>query len=288
MASSPAFARVAVLGTGLVGGSFALAVRPRLPGAAVVGWDRPEVLEKARRRDAITEAAEDLAAAVRGADLVYLALPVGPAMELLPAVARHAGPHALVTDACSSKAALCRAAEHHFQGGARFLGGHPMAGRERSGIEHADADLFRGAKYVLVAGQDDAEARVASFAALLRDIGAEPVWLDAETHDWAAAIASHLPQLLAVALAAVVRDETDETGLPLTLAGRGLRDMVRLAGSPYEIWRDVCLTNTDNIARALDRLAQAVDHLRTRLASRELRDEFAAANDLYNRLRDVK
>jgi prephenate dehydrogenase len=114
------------------------------------------------------------------------------------------------------------------------------------------------------------------------------VWLDAETHDWAAAIASHLPQLLSVALAGVVRDETDETGLPLALAGQGLRDMVRLAGSPYEVWRDVCLTNTDNIARALDRLAQAVDHVRTRLASRELQDEFAAANELYKMLRAFK
>jgi len=288
MAAPPALGRVAILGTGLVGGSFALAARRRLPGAAVVGWDRPEVLERARQRGAISEAAEDLAAAVRAADLVYLALPVGAAIELLPAVSRHAAREALVTDACSTKVALCRAAESHFRGAARFLGGHPMAGKEQSGVEHADADLFRGAKYALIAGQDDPDPRLASFAGLLRDLGAEPVWLDAETHDWAAAIASHLPQLLSVALAGLVRDETDETGLPLTLAGSGLRDMVRLAGSSYEVWRDVCLTNTDNIARALDRLMQAVDHLRTRLTTRELQDEFAAANELYKMLQDFK
>jgi len=288
MAAPPAVARVAVLGTGLIGGSFALAVRSRLPGAAVIGWDHPEVLKRARQREAISDAVEDPAAAVRGADLVYLALPIGPAMELLPAIARHAEPQALVTDACSTKAAICRSAENHFRGAARFLGGHPMAGKEQSGIEHADAGLFRGAKYVLVGSRDDPDPRIASFAALLRDIGAEPVWLAAETHDWAAAIASHLPQLLSVALAGVVRDETDETGLPLTLAGQGLRDMVRLAGSPYHVWRDVCLTNTDNIARALDRLAQAVDHVRMRLASRELQDEFAAANELYKMLQAFK
>jgi prephenate dehydrogenase len=118
--------------------------------------------------------------------------------------------------------------------------------------------------------------------------GAVPIWLDAETHDWAVAIVSHLPQLVSVALAGVVREETDETGLPVALAGRGLRDLLRLAGSPYPMWRDIALTNTDNMARALDRLAQAIEHLRTRLRSRELEDEFAAANELYKMLRDLQ
>ena len=97
-------------------------------------------------------------------------------------------------------------------------------------------------------------------------MGARPIWTDPETHDWAVGIVSHLPQLVSVALARVVQDETDETGLPLSLSGPGLQDMLRLAGSPYEIWRDILLTNTDNASRALDRLAQAVDYLRTNLA----------------------
>jgi len=117
------------------------------------------------------------------------------------------------------------------------------------------------------------------------NLGARPIWSDPETHDWAVGIVSHLPQLLSVALARVVQDETDETGLPLTLSGPGLQDMLRLAGSPYEIWRDILLTNTDNVSRALDRLAQAVDYLRTHLASRDLQQEFAAANELYRQLR---
>ena len=88
-----------------------------------------------------------------------------------------------------------------------------------------------------------------------------------------------------MALAGVVQDETDETGFPIALAGPGLHDMLRLAGSPYEVWRDIVLTNTENVSRALDRLAQAVDHLRTHLASKDLRQEFQAANDLYKLLR---
>jgi len=120
---------------------------------------------------------------------------------------------------------------------------------------------------------------------LLKKIGARPLWLGARQHDYAVGLASHLPQLVAVALARVVQDETDETGLPLSLAGTGLQDTLRLAGSPYGVWRDILLTNTDNISRALDRLAQAVDYLRTHLASKDIEQEFAGANELYASLR---
>lgn len=280
--------RVAILGTGLIGGSMALALCRHSSGSHLVGWDLPDVLEKALERGAVDEVQTDLAAALRGTDLVYLALPIGRTLDLLPEIARLAEPQALVTDACSTKVAVCQAAAQHFRGGARFLGGHPMAGKETGGIENADADLFRGAKYALVAESEDADERVKNFAAWVRAIEAEPVWLDAETHDWAVAIVSQLPQLVAVALASLVHDETDETGLPLLLAGPGVRDMLRLAGSPYELWRDIALTNRENLARSLDRLAQAVEHLRGILASRELKDEFETANHIYQILRNVK
>lgn len=299
------FRRVAVLGTGLVGGSFGLAVRKYVKDACVVGWDKEDVLRQAEALGAIHKSAADLSHVLAGADLVYLALPIGLTLELLPEISRRGEPHALVTDACSTKRKICGIAGECFRNGARFLGGHPMAGREASGIAHADAELFRGAKYALIreagnfgnantAGANPGPApgthdpRVASFVALLESLGAQPVWLDAETHDWAAAIVSHLPQMISVALAAVAREETDETGLPLLLAGSGLRDLLRLAGSPYQIWRDIALTNTDNIAYALDRMALAVEHLRMRLTSRELEDEFAAANELYKMLRELK
>jgi len=118
-------------------------------------------------------------------------------------------------------------------------------------------------------------------------MGAKPTWTDADTHDWAVGIVSHLPQLAAIALANVVLDETDETGLPLSLAGSGLRDALRLAGSPYDVWRDVCLTNRDNLVRSLDRLVQALEHLRATLASRDLEPQFGVANQVYKSLREV-
>jgi prephenate dehydrogenase len=294
MAGAAPFRRIAVLGMGLIGGSFALAVRKHFPETHVAGFDRPEVLERAVTLGLVREPCAAIAEAARGADLVYIALPIGAAIEALPAIAT-AAEVALVTDSCSTKSIICRDAFRYFKkaDGARFLGGHPMAGNEWSGLEHATAELFRGSRYALIGdepagGAGTSDSRVESFVALLRAIGAEPIWFDAETHDWAAGIISHLPQLAAVALARVVQDESDETGLPVSLAGRGLRDTLRLAGSPYGMWRDICLTNTDNLSHALDRLAQAIDFLRTHLASRELEAEFRAANELYKSLNEMK
>lgn len=285
------FRRVAILGTGLIGGSFALALRKHFPDIVTVGYDRPGGLEQARARNAVHETSADLATAVRGADLVYVALPIVATIEVLPAIAAAAEPGALVTDAGSTKAAICKIANEHFDNrshrGVQFLGGHPMAGKEHSGVEYADADLFRGAPYILIGTEENASERAKNFLELLRAIGAAPSWCDADTHDWAVGIVSHLPQLVAVALARVVQDETDETGLPLSLAGHGLQDTLRLAGSPYSVWRDILLTNKDNVSRALDRLAQAVDHLRNRLSSKELEQEFQSANELYKHLRKL-
>jgi prephenate dehydrogenase len=282
------FQRIAILGTGLIGGSFGLAVRRALPRARVVGWDRPEVLQAAASRSAIELGVGELAQAVKGADLVYIALPIGVTLDLLPQIARYAALEALVTDACSVKAPIERVAREHFRGAARFLGGHPLAGKERGGIEHADADLLRGARYALIGASNNSDPRAQRFTALLAALGAEPVWMDAETHDRAVALISHLPQLAAVALAGVLRDAPDESGVLLTLAGPGARDSLRLAGSPYALWRDVCFANRENIAAALDRLALALEQVRTHLASRELEHDFDAANEVYKILRQMK
>ncbi|HKV26651.1 MAG TPA: prephenate dehydrogenase [Candidatus Acidoferrales bacterium] len=284
MNNSAPFSRVAIIGTGLIGASFGLAFKNAYPNVSIVAYDRPEILRRIRKLDFGWSVVEDVAAAVRDAQLVYVALPIGAAMDLLPAIAAACDAQALVTDAGSTKAAIGRVAESEFRAGARFLGGHPIAGKELSGIDNADFALFRGARYVVVGNERESDERVLRFVELVRAIGAEPVWCDADTHDWAMAIVSQMPQLIVVALARVIADETDETGLPVSLAGRGLQDFFRIAGSPYHVWRDICLTNTDNIARSLDRATQAIDFLRTRLTSRELEQEFRAANEVYKSL----
>ena len=281
--------RIAIVGAGLMGTSFAMAAGKALPDALITGYDRPEVAEKLRARGRSWEITDDLGRAVREADLVYVALPVSAIIQTLPEIAAYCKADALVTDAGSTKAQICDAAKRSFRSSeraAQFLGGHPLAGKELSGAGHADAGIFHGAKYALIgdAAEESRDLRVARFVELLRRMGAEPLWIDADTHDWALAVVSHMPQLVSIALARVIADETDETGLPASLAGNGLRDMLRIAGSSYEMWRDICLTNADNLARSLDRTAQAVDFLRTHLKSWELADEFRVANNICRSL----
>jgi len=283
--------RATILGTGLIGGSFALALRKYTPDMHIVGWDHAEVVLEARKGGAIDKAYfESLEPALHGADLIYIALPIGVTLDLLPEIARHAPSHALVTDASSTKLRIANAAAELFpqQNGPFFVGGHPMAGRELAGFAHADADLFRNASYALISESEEVrDPRVSAFVKIIEKIGARPLWLGAQQHDYAVGLASHLPQLAVVALASFLYDRLDENGLPITLAGPGLRDSLRLAGSPYSTWRDIVLTNKEVLTSALDLLARRLDDLRERLGSRELEADFDAANELYKLLRSL-
>jgi prephenate dehydrogenase len=305
MTASHLISRVTILGTGLIGGSFALALRKHSQGLRIAGWDRPDIAQQARARRVVDESfSGDLAPALRNADLIYVTLPIAATLDLLPEIARHASLHALVTDACSTKLRITQAAAELFPGdsGPLFLAGHPMAGRELSGLAHADGELFRDTTYALIgepaASSDlsrlprasrgsDRDPRVAAFLKLLEKIGAQPLWLGAKQHDYAVGLVSHLPQLAAVALASFLYDHLDENGLPITLAGPGLRDSLRLAGSPYSTWRDIVLTNKEVLSAALDLFSRRLDDLRERLASRELEADFDAANELYKLLRSL-
>jgi len=295
--------RATILGTGLIGGSFALALRKYTTDLHIGGWDRPDIVREAHARGALHECFSGvLAPALTRADLIFIALPIGVTIDLLPEIARLAPAHALVTDACSTKLRITQSAAEHFTAStALFLGGHPMAGREFGGIAHADADLFRNAPYALIGEkargdssqgereqvQADRDPRVAAFLKLLEKIGARPLWLGAQQHDYAVGLASHLPQLAAVALGSFLYDHLDENGLPITVAGPGLRDSLRLAGSPYSMWRDIVLTNREALSAALDLFARRLDDLRERLNSRELEMDFDSANELYKLLRTL-
>jgi prephenate dehydrogenase len=309
--------RISVLGTGLIGGSFALALRKYATDLHITGWDRPDVARTAQETKAFDEMLTgDLMPALRDSDLIYIALPIGATIDLLPELTRSAPRKALITDACSTKLRISQGAQELFAGkdAPLFLPGHPMAGREHAGIAHADADLFQNAPYALIAdlpgeGRESKgsaseieihlnaqpergdvlrkDARVDAFLKLLKKIGARPLWLGARQHDYAVGLASHLPQLVAVALASFLYDRLDENGLPITVAGPGLRDTLRLAGSPYSTWRDIVLTNREVLSASLDLLARRIDDLRERLATRELEADFDAANELYKLLRSL-
>lgn len=288
--------RVTVVGCGLVGASFALALKAAGACGVVAGWDAdPAALGEALRLGAVDEvdgAFEQ--SGISQADLVYVATPVGQIVEFLRAGAPSVKPGAVVTDAGSTKAEVCRAART--QRAWRFVGGHPVAGSHLRGPAHARADLFEGAPYVLTPPEDGSDpSALAALGETLTLLGARVRVMRAAEHDRALARLSHLPQLVSCALAAAAAEGLGGAE-PDALAGPGYRDMTRLAASPWGIWRDILATNPAEVADALDalipRLVSARDGLREH--SRQLREDpegaqrgdgLAAARSLFGRAR---
>jgi prephenate dehydrogenase len=288
--SKTIFRRVAIVGLGLLGGSWGLALKRAGFAGRIVGYARrAETRQKALGEGAVDEGFAELAEAVHGADLVILATPVAVILDHLPRLEPHVSPRALITDVGSTKRRICERAAELYTRGPLFLGGHPMAGKERSGLENADACLFEDARYVLTPIKPEhlEDGRVQSFRALVAAIGARPLTLDPATHDLAVAYLSHLPQLLSSGLASLIEEKRTADGLSLELAATGFRSMTRLAESPYSIWRDICLTNIENLQAALDALIQKLEAMKLHLSDRELEREFQQAARLRGKLREV-
>jgi prephenate dehydrogenase len=257
----PIFARIGIVGLGLIGGSIALAARQLWPKALVIGVDNKNVLETAMRMHAVDVAADDLIVLAE-ADLVVLAAPVRQNLAILAQLNEHVRQPAVVTDTGSTKREIVTAAAalpERFT----FAGGHPLGGAAVGGLEHARPDLFRNRPWILTPDASvpaDALARVREFVTAL---GSTPHVMTAEEHDRVLAFLSHLPQLTASALMRVVGDAVGGDGL--ALAGRGLVDTTRLASSPADIWRDIASTNADQIGPALDTLIAVLQALRADL-----------------------
>ena len=278
---------VAIVGVGLIGGSFALALRKAGFTGRVVGVSSPRTIEEALRSGVIDEALP-LAEAAARSDLIYLSQPVSGILETLGKLDGALRPGALVTDAGSTKAEIVKRASENLRR-AQFLGGHPMAGKETRGVAAAAPDLFQGRTYVLTpvetAELDSPPAR--ELLEWIRKIGARPLCISPEQHDRVVAFASHLPQLASTALAAALGRRS---GLPELeqVAGPGLLDTTRLAMSPYDVWADILATNSAHIEEALAAYVEKLNEIRASLASENLRDEFEAASDFARKLRDAR
>lgn len=275
---------VAIIGTGLIGASFGLALKKAGFRGRIVGVSSRAAVAEGLASGAIDEAAP-LGQAVAGADLVYLSQTIGRILETLPRIAPLVREGALVTDAGSTKSRIVEVARRSLDRG-QFLGGHPMAGKERRGAAEADADLFAGRAYVLTPGSaaqlETPAAR--EFLSWVRKIGAAPLVLSPEEHDRVVALTSHLPQLLSTALAAMLARRLDRPE-HLRAAGPGLADMTRLAGSSYELWGDILSTNAAAIDSALEACIAELESLRAGLASEDARREFETANEFWERIR---
>jgi prephenate dehydrogenase len=271
----PIFQRVGIVGLGLIGGSIALATRQIWPDGLVIGVDRKDVLEKAMVLHAIDVAADD-PVVLAEADLVILAAPIQQNLEVLRQLPENVANAAVITDTGSTKRAIVEAAAalpERFT----FIGGHPLGGAARSGIEHARPDMFTGRPWLFTpTKQHDAQAleKLKSFAV---GLGSVPRTLSPEDHDRLLAFISHLPQLTVSALMHVVGQAAGKDGLGLS--GRGLQDTTRLASSPADIWKEVCATNADEVGASLDALIAVLQQFRADLETGTSIDEvFESAN----------
>ena len=281
-----AIRQITIIGTGLVGGSFGLALKKRRFRGRIVGCDREPVLKRARKLGVIDEGESNPLRAVRGSQVIVLATPVGAIIELIERLGPTLSPQTLLTDVGSTKAEILSHAKKIFGNNTqnRFLAGHPMAGKEQSGVEFADPDLFEGAAWLVTPspGQNVHDGLSGEFLKWVKRIGARISTIDAEEHDLLCAWISHLPQLISTALAELLVDEYGNKPM-LEVGGRALHEMTRISGSPYSMWRDIALTNKKNIQQTLMKLEQRLAHLRENLDTRELAIEFERAH----RLRDI-
>ena len=277
-----AIQQITIVGAGLIGGSFALALKQCGFAGRIIGCDRELVLARAKTTGAIDEAVADPVQAVQGSQVVLLATPVGAILDLIERIGPTLPEDALLTDVGSTKNEVAARAESVFGSNAarRFLPGHPMAGKERSGIDEADSHLFENAVWLVtpLPGQNIEAGLSGEFLGLVRGIGARVVPLDLARHDRLCAWISHLPQMVSTALAATVLDELGEDPELLAIGGRALREMTRIASSPYSMWRDIALTNSRNIEEALAKLEQRLAHIRENLRTPELKAEFEHGN----------
>ncbi len=279
--------RIAIVGTGLIGASIGLALKASGFRGEIVGFDVNLVESaKALEMGAVDRvfASRDEVLAPGAADIYVLAVPVLVIldwMQRLSAVT-HAGQ--LVTDVGSTKVEICRLAEEIFHGPeqAVFLPGHPMAGKESGGAALAEAGLFKNATWLFTPLERGDSLTAALWRELVASFGAVSREMDAVEHDEVCAWVSHLPQMLSTALAAMLEDQFagDAEGMAAVQAigGRALRETTRLGASPYSMWRDVAMTNTEAIAATLAALEQRLAYVRENLRTPELREEFALAN----------
>ena len=270
---------VAIVGVGLIGGSFGLALRAAGFKGRIVGVSSPATIDKAIARGAI-DAGADLADAAGQADVVFLAAPILTILEQLNVIDEYLRPGTLITDAASTKEEIVERARATIRRG-RFLGGHPMAGKEVTGIAAAEADLFRNRPWALCPNAPGDLERASEFVDWIRAFGARPVPLRAAEHDRIVAFTSHLPQLMSTALASVVGQVQ---GAEL-LVGPGLLDMTRLAFSPYRLWKDIFRTNKRSIQEAVRNLIDLMGNMERNLDYDSVEQAFEMSRNSAARIR---
>ena len=280
--------KIAIVGTGLMGTSLALALRQsQLLNLEIVGTDsNGGVRTAAQRAKAFDKMENRLLNAVENADIVVLATPIMAMQELLEVLAAHLPQGCVVTDLGSSKKVIMDWADHYLPEGIDFIGGHPMAGKETPGPENADADLFLGKTWCITPSLKSGERAAAEITTMVEAIGAQPFFISAEEHDSFVAAASHLPFMLSVALVTCTAKSANWDDIA-RVAATGYRDLTRLAAGDTVMHRDICVSNPEPIVAWIDSFIRELYDIRQLLVDRENIDP-AAVLDLFVRARDAR
>ena len=282
---------LAIIGVGLIGGSFGLAVKEKLRERVhITGLCRSRSsIEAALRRGAVDEASADAASAVRGADIVYLSTPVLQMVSMVETIRPFLKKGAEVTDAGSTKEYLWNEIPPRLPEGVYYVSGHPMTGKEKSGVEAADKDLFRHKCYVLMEETTAPPEIYQRVADLIKLTGANLTTLDVKRHDRCAAVISHVPHVTAAALVTLLDRSGGDLSAALKLAGGGFKDTTRIASSNADMWADICLTNSAAIAEYLRHLTVILEEVVDAVEAGDraaLYDYFTAAKERRDRILD--
>ncbi len=272
--------RIAIIGLGLIGGSMGLALRKKVD-VEVVGFARRgEAASRAVELGAVDRTEGDLLTAVKGADVVIMATPVVAMKDIMAKIGESLDDGCIVTDVASTKTKVMDWADECLPSGVNFIGGHPMAGKETSGIEAADADLFIGCTYCLVPGRGATREAIDRVEGLVRQIGAKPLFIDASEHDVLVASVSHLPIVISSALVSMTTKSPSWAKMA-QLAATGYRDLTRLASGSPEMSRDICLTNREPILHWIDKYIDELGKFRQLVSegSDELEEAFRQAKE---------
>ncbi|MBI5195522.1 MAG: prephenate dehydrogenase/arogenate dehydrogenase family protein [Nitrospirae bacterium] len=254
------FKRVAIIGVGLIGGSFALALKKYGFTGKIAGTGRKkENLVRAKGRGLIDEYSTSASETVSDADLIVLSTPVGQFQDIFKTIRKNIKAGAIVTDVGSVKAEAIKILKPLMPPGVSFVGSHPIAGKESSGIDNAAPDIFKGARCIITPAPDTDKSSLEKILALWTALGSKTSLMSPEQHDWIFAATSHLPHVIAYALINTILDLNQNT---LPHSGPSLRDMTRIALSSPELWRDICLYNKENILKSLNQFLSSIIHLK--------------------------
>ncbi len=286
----PHFNQTSIIGVGIMGGSLSLAFKKYNLSKKIIGVSSDKTIKKALDLRIIDEGFtyEDIDKGVSGSSLIILCSPINVIIEHIKILSRIADEGTVITDIGSTKVKINETASRFLPENIYFVGGHPMAGSEQSGVDSADTNIFVNKVYMLIPKSNTPDEMFGKLKDIIITIGSVPYILDAETHDKIVAAISHLPQMLSVALINTVGSFDRDSDDYFKLTGGGFYDMTRIASSPFKIWKDICETNAGNIKKAISVYIEKLEEIRELIGNKELESKFKESNQFRKKFSNLK